>query len=304
MDPSTATTAPTTAPTPVPTPVLTPALTPAPTTDDAMAPTTAPTTAPTADPTADPTAVPDPTPVTQIKTPLGDIDYRPDLRLSRASFIQLVYCYAQRLSEQPAENKWQEYAYPRLLKLFTDLRDQTTTMIFNLWNDPNWDRDVVGVNFCGYRNCKLSLIVTTQGVHHRATYATVNVRPFLKTVEQRLLYLKTATVPSRYQGDDKKINTFRRVQELAEELMDRHVHPLFEAWEKLCQEAGDYAGIKMERRIPTERGAGPRGAGPRGPRGPGGPGGPRPRRREDFDDDRRGRPLRQAFRGKFAESVN
>lgn len=190
----------------------------------------------------------------KLNTPFGDIEYRPDLKLSRASIVQLLVCYVQRLSTQKPtiDNKWQELAYPKLFKIVHDLKDHVIKTVSELYNDNKLDKEVVTINFCGYTNFKLPLIVQTQGVHHRATYATVNVRPFLKTIEQRLTYLSTADVPARYRGEEKKVNTFRYVQDIAKQLLEKNVLPLYDSWKNLCQEAADYAGIKLGEREPRE----------------------------------------------------
>lgn len=191
----------------------------------------------------------------KLHTPFGDVDYRPELKLSRASIVQLLVCYTERLNTQKAtdDNKWQELAYPKLLKMFTDLRDHVTKIVSELCSNDDLDKDVVTINFRGYEGGKLPVIVQTQGVHHRATYGTVNVRPFLKTLEQRLTYLSTVDVPARYKGDEKKVNTFKRVQQVAKELLENHVQPLYNSWKLLCQEAADHAGIKMEEHHEPER---------------------------------------------------
>ncbi|AYV81678.1 MAG: hypothetical protein Harvfovirus51_10 [Harvfovirus sp.] len=188
----------------------------------------------------------------QLKTPFGDIEYKPDLKLSRASIMQLINCYTYRLNKQQVQvdNKWQEFAYPQLQKMFTGLSEIFTQAVLELYNSEEYDKEVVLINFCGYKNFKLPLIVQTPGVHHRATYSSVNVRPFLKTIEQRLMYLSTVKTPARYKDDEKKVTTFNKVQVLAESLRTKYVLPLHESWKKLCQDAADFAGIVVE---PHER---------------------------------------------------
>ncbi|AYV83603.1 MAG: hypothetical protein Hyperionvirus9_20 [Hyperionvirus sp.] len=195
---------------------------------------------------------PEVTAATVLKTPFGDIEYKPDLKLSRASIMQLITCYTYRLNTQQIQtnNKWQDHAYPRLQKMFTGLCETFTQAITELYNSPLYDKEVVLINFCGYKNFKLPLIVQTPGVHHRATYMSVNVRPFLKTIEQRLMYLSTVKVPARYKDDEKKVGTFKKVQSVAEELRTKFVIPLHESWKKLCQDAADIAGIVVENREP------------------------------------------------------
>lgn len=185
--------------------------------------------------------------IQQLNTPLGDIDYRPDLKLSRASIVQLLVCYVQRLGNQKisTDNKWQKMAYPKLWEMFANLSEYVIKAIKNLCNEPDLDQDVIIVNFCGYKNFRLPLVVQTQGVHHKATYSTVNVRPFLKTLEQRLTYLSVFDIPSRYRGDEKKVKTFIRVQHVAKEILENHVRPLYDAWNLICQEAATFAGITM-----------------------------------------------------------
>ena len=187
---------------------------------------------------------------TKISTPFGSVEYRPDLKLSRASIIQLINCYTYRITNQSVQsgNKWQEFAYPRLQKIFGTLCETFTQQVSELYNAPDSDREVVMINFCGYKSFKLPLIVQTLGVHPQATYISVNVRPFLKTMEQRLMYLANVKMPDRYKDDEKKVSTFNKVQALAENLRTKYVLPLHEAWRKLCQDAADYAGIVVETR--------------------------------------------------------
>ena len=187
------------------------------------------------------------TKTTKLNTPFGEIEYRPEFKLTSASIMQLLYCYTERLNTQKPlnENKWQEYAYPKLLSLFTEFRDNATVTVKKLCEDENLDRDVVMINFCGYKNFKLPITVPTKYVNPRSTYSTVNVRPFLRTLEQRLNYLSTSDVPVRYKGDQNKINTFLKVQETAKMLV-KQLEPLHELWKKICQEAAECAGLKME----------------------------------------------------------
>lgn len=190
---------------------------------------------------------------TTINTVYGPLKYRPEFKLTHASFMQLLYCYNYRLSlQKPDENnKWQQYAYPKITEMFQNLVNNAETAINALLENPEYDKNIVTINFCGY-NFKLPLIVYTQGVHHKATYGTVNVRPFLKTLEQRLGYLATMQVPNRYKDKESDIKTFKKVQETAQNLLDNHVKPLYDAWNKLCEETADYAGIELKKHEPRK----------------------------------------------------
>ena len=183
-----------------------------------------------------------------ITTPFGDIEYKSEMKLSHGSFMQLLYCYNHRLTTQVCQegNKWQELAYPEIRKMFSDLLEKSIAHVRGLCTDTTLDRDVITLNFCGYKNFKLPLLVHTMGVHYRATYGTVNVKPFLKTIEQRLAYLANADVPARYLGNEEKSNTFNAVKQLAKTMLTQDVLPMFETWNELCNKAATYAGI-----IPT-----------------------------------------------------
>jgi len=192
---------------------------------------------------------------TAFAEPYATMEYSPDLKLSRASFMQLLYCYTQRLENQKPQpgNKWQEYAYPRLLKMFTDMRDNIVGTVCEMCNNPAYDKEVVMINFCGYKNFKLPLVVNIQRnkkveVHPRATYERANVVPVYKTLAQRMTYLSTVSVPQRYNGDEKKTNTFKKVQEVAKMFLEKYVNSMLECWQKLCKESAEYAGIPYEER--------------------------------------------------------
>jgi len=186
--------------------------------------------------------------VVQIDTLFGKIEYRSELKLSCASIVQLLHCYCYRVNNQKIEeeNKWQQYVYPKLIAMVEILCKNIMEQIKVLIDDKTNDEDVVKINFCGYKNFKLPVVVLTQGVHNHATYGSVNVRPFLKTLKQRLEYLVKSPVPNRLKEDKKKNDTFLKVKDCAKNILDSQVDPLFERWSSLCQEGATIAGINMD----------------------------------------------------------
>lgn len=178
-----------------------------------------------------------------LTTPFGDISYQSNLKLSRASVVQLLYCYSHRLNNQKAEpgNKWQEYAYPELAKMFSRLLKDFSDAIETLIQEH--DKDVVKINFCGYGNCKLPLMVQTRGVHYKTTYLYANVKHVLRTLEQRLSYLSTTPIPVRYQTEPLKQEAFLKVQELAKRFLDTSVKDAFVQWDEICKNARVVAGL-------------------------------------------------------------
>jgi hypothetical protein len=175
-----------------------------------------------------------------------EVSYNAGLKLSRASIMQLLYFYTHRLEKQKADvgNKWQESAYPELVKLFQDLKKGIVDAVVDLCN--SCDKDVVMINYCGYEGFKLPLMVQTKGVHFRTTYLYANVKHILKTIEQRLSYLAVAPVPLRYQADEKKQEAFRKVQDLAKVFLSTHIKTAFVRWQEICQKAAEVAGLKPD----------------------------------------------------------
>lgn len=174
------------------------------------------------------------------------IDYVPTLKLANASALQLLYFYAHRLENQVPEenNKWQQLAYPELTKLFVDLRDRVTAQVADLAS--KYDKDVVMINFCGYKNFKLPTMVPIDGVNIRMTYAYANAKHVIKTLNQRLTYLSLTYLPTRYTDDENKISAFKKVRELASKIKSEEIQKALETWEDIRRRADIAADIKRD----------------------------------------------------------
>ena len=183
-------------------------------------------------------------PTIELTCPFGTMQYRSDLKLTSASFMQLLVCYKYKVCEQKAEegNKWQEYAYPKLADVFTELLNKVIHHINELLNEENIDKEIVIINLCGYKNFKLPVIVQTRSVNYKLKYENANARDIFLNILQRLTYLSTCSVPARY-NDEIKVKTFSRVQELVKTLIETVVSQTRQEWSKICQEAGVHAGL-------------------------------------------------------------
>lgn len=181
--------------------------------------------------------------VVKLQTPMEEVEYNGKYKLANGSIMQLLHLYTHRLEKQTPEpdNKWQVFVYPDLTKLFQTLRDAVTEKVVELSKD--YDADVVRINFCGYKNFKLPLMVQTRGVHFRTTYEHANVRHVLKSLEQRLNYLSSAPLPTRYQEDTVKQLAFSKVQELAKLLLSENLAQTVQSWQTICEKAGEVSGF-------------------------------------------------------------
>ncbi len=178
--------------------------------------------------------------------PNHEFNYNETFRLSSGSFMQLLLFYNTKVSNDVSDgSKWQDFVYPKLKDLFASMLECFEGHINSLMVKNEEHKQMIHVNFSGYDNYKMPVVVVPKNIKPHINYKNARVRDIMAHLDQRLYYLSICSVPKRYTTEE-ELRVFKQIQELSKQLLDHELKEYKEKWRNICNEAYLYAGIEKK----------------------------------------------------------
>lgn len=177
---------------------------------------------------------------------LENVPYDDNYRIKFGSISQLMrglQVMQPKITSDKETDNYKQVLYPKLRELSQSLVNKFIPM---LSASSEKERNVRNYNLCGYegqiRPDKFNRYPFVSGVNPNAKYGYANFGYFMRTLKQRLEFIASRDLPTRYSSDEVLTNTFNLLKLECNNLVKYLVEYVEPEWNKVVDDARKNGG--------------------------------------------------------------